>query len=377
MELVNTRTQALLYQYLRFRGENFPHTTNILLDKVFRSLAIFFDHKIHPITMKFILSLIFIGMQVTLNAQNLIPYNKNGKYGLSDTKGNLKVEPQYTYISFYKEKLKGYSIENNGRFGLMSKNLQIVIPLTADQPIFDNGEHFIAKVGRELIYFDSNYKEVKRQQLDTSEQKNGLVYPADYPPQLGYSREEVLSLFKEQYGTKYTSEHLNIVVANNTYFIIESLAEGKRKIEGLFLPKTKAFLLNNDQTNYRSAVWVPSKNDYYISITDTANHKGVMTQDGKTIFELKDYPYLAVMPNYIAYTEPGDTSGKIAFYYIISTGKPLKNEFSYFRYFTSILDDGKPFEVFSSTVNNPRLQKGEQVFIGENGTKYYEFDFIK
>lgn len=327
--------------------------------------------------MKFILSLIFIGMHVMLHAQNLIPYYKNGKYGLSDTKGNLKVEPQYTNISFYKEKLKGYSIENNGRFGLMDQNLQVVIPPIADQPIFDNGEHFVAKIGNELIYFNRNYKEVKRQQLDTSEQKSGLMYPADYPPQLGYSREEVLSLFKEKYGTKYTSERFNIVAANNTYFIIESFAQGKRNNEGLFLPKIKTFLLNNDQINYRSAVWVPSKNGYYISVMDMANHKGIMTHDGKTIFELKDYPYLAVMPNYIAYTEPGNTSSQIAFYYMISTGKSLKNEFSYFRYFTSILDDGKPFEVFSATVNNPRLQKGEQVFIGENGTKYYDLEVVK
>ncbi|MDR6922477.1 hypothetical protein [Chryseobacterium sp. 2987] len=310
------------------------------------------------------------------SAQDLIPYNKNEKFGLCDIHGKIKLEPQYNDISFFKPKLNGYSIEKDGKFGLMNQALQTVISPLADQPIFGSGEHLIAKSGNELIYYDKNYKETQRRQLNTSAKESGLVYPADYPQQSGYSREEVLKMFKEKFGNKYKAVELNVVSANNTYFHIESFSEGKRKSEGLFLPKTKTFMLNDGQISYQSAVWIPSKKCYYIKIKQ-GNDKGVITHDGKTVFESKQYSYLAVMPNYIAYTEPGTTTGTIAFYYMISSGKSIENEFSSFRYSTTVSDQGKEFEVFSAVVENPDLHKSAQVFIGENGMKYYDLDFVK
>ncbi|WBV61252.1 WG repeat-containing protein [Chryseobacterium camelliae] len=331
--------------------------------------------------MRLIAFFVLINALSSANAQGLIPYNKNGKFGLCDIHGKLKVEPQYNSISFFNPKLAGYSIEKEGKFGLMDGNLQMVIPPTANQPIFSNGDYVIAKEGNELIYYDKKYKEVTRQQLTTSGKEDGLVYPiypAEYPQQLGYSREEVIKMFKEKFGNKYKDAVLNVFSANNTYFKIESFAEGKRKNEGIFLPKTETFLLNDEEVTYQSAVWISSKKSYYIKIMQTGGNKGIITHEGKIVFEPKQYSYLALMPNYIAYNpEPSTSTGSIAYYYMISSGNSIKNEFSNFRYSTSVLDNGKEFEVFSVVVENPALHKSAQVFIGENGMKYYDLEYAK
>lgn len=331
--------------------------------------------------MRLIVFFVLINALSIVNAQELIPYNKNEKFGLCDIHGKLKVEPQYHSLSFFNPKLNGYSIEKDEKYGLMDRNLQMVISPIADQPIFGSEDYLIAKDGNELIYYDKSYKEIKRQNLTPSGKEKEVVYPV-YPTEnsqhLGYSREEVLKMFKEKFANKYKDSELNAFSSNNTYFKIQSFSQGKRKEEGLFLPKTKTFLLNDNEITYQSAVWVSSKKCYYIKIMQTGGNKGIITHEGTTVFEPKQYSYLALMPNYIAYNaEPSTNTGTIAYYYIISSGNSVKNEFSNFRYSTTVLDNGKEFEVFSVVVENPKLHTSTQVFIGENGIKYYDLDFAK
>ena len=55
----------------------------------------------------------------------------------------------------------------------------------------------------------------------------------------------------------------------------------------------------------------------------------------------------------------------------------MKNEFSNFRHSTTLSNQGKEFEVFTAVIENPDLHQTEQVYIGENGMKYYDLDFVK
>ncbi|ASK29049.1 hypothetical protein CEY12_02520 [Chryseobacterium sp. T16E-39] len=328
--------------------------------------------------MKTYLLALLIGTGSWVSAQdNLIPYNKNGVFGLCDIKGDIKVKPQYSNISFFNERTGGYIIRNYEKYGLINKQLKEVIPPNSSEPIFSAGENRVgAVIGNEIIFYDKNsFQEVKRQKIEPSNQEPGMPITAQYPDRTGPSREEVIALFKKKYGNKYKAERFNAVSANETYFDLEVFAEGKSKSIGLFLPKTNTFLLDEGDNTYSSAVWIPSKNSYYITVIDTTKRKSVITEDKKVIFEPKEYKRLYVMPTYIGYSEPNESSDKAANYYIINSGKAIKNQFSDFRSSGLLTVDGKGFQVFSADIENPDLHKSQKIYIGENGEQYFEVDF--
>lgn len=320
----------------------------------------------------------FIMTSLGLKSQNLIPYNNNGKIGLCDIDGKILLDPIYDNVNFYSTKTKGYSVQKDGKYGLFNVDLKLVIPFISVKPIVENNNGYIIYPSvKEIHQYSNTYQFIKSLGLPKAAQNSRLysISPSENnaEPQL-YNNDDVLQLFRQKYAKKQQKYH--VVEANNTYFdISENLESGKYVNVGLFLPKIKTFFINTPEEIYKTATWNPSTSQYYILVKN-GNNQSVIDQNKTIIFPSKEYSGLFVNQSYIGYKDKNDTSTKsVTHYFIINSGKTIKNQFSSFDPIKTLTIDGKNFDIFLATINNYKTHQSESVYIGENGKQYFSVDF--
>jgi hypothetical protein len=318
---------------------------------------------------------LMILIHCSLNAQNLIPYNDNGKYGLCDINGKIELEPIYSDTNFFSVKTNGYAVQKDGKYGLLNKDLKIVIPFVSIEPITGNDNGYVIYFSEnELHYYSKSYQLVKKRMLEQTSESYGPVtadYASDTPDH--FTNEKVLELFKKKYPKK---GKYNVVSANNTYYRICSENENGECISlAVFLPKISVFLINNEQKEYQSVTWNPGTSMYHILVKN-GTKEYVIDQNEKTVFPAKEYDRLYVLKNYIGYKDKNSSSKKsVTHYFIISSGVTIENKFSSFDPVKSLLIDGKNFDIFKAKINNYDLHQSQDVYIGENGKPYFKVDF--
>ncbi|NML22266.1 hypothetical protein HHL16_15385 [Pseudoflavitalea sp. G-6-1-2] len=328
--------------------------------------------------MKTIIVILLLCMNSISNAQYLIPYNQNGQFGLCNTEGELKLTPQYQSVGFFNKELNGYLIEKESRYGLLDKDLKPVIPAISIAPLASSGEWLVVFVSEnEFHYYSKTTFQLVNKKTIGNQNNSGPVMPYDpnmaNSPNFGWSREQVMLLFMEKHGNKSKEYH---VVDATGYFQINEVEEnGKGKPIGLFLARTKSFMLNNaDSVRYISATWVPAKQTYYV-IAKTGPEQYVTDANKAIVFPRKQYSRLYIMPEYIGFTADSIDNKKTANYYIINSGKVIENKFSDFRHTRTLTIDNRRFDIFSVTINNYYQHKSQRVLIGENGKPYFSVDF--
>nr|WP_314492436.1 WG repeat-containing protein [uncultured Chryseobacterium sp.] len=325
--------------------------------------------------MKFSVSCFTVLLGIALQAQNLIPYNNNGKYGLCDTEGKIALEPVYDDTRFFSSEINGYPIKKDGKYGVLNKDLKTVIAFISIAPVTENTDGYTVYFSEnELHYYSKNYQLVKKRMIDNMPNSYGPVttsgsdHYSDH-----FTNEKVLELFKKKYSKKGAYQ---VVAANSTYYsICSENTSGKCISTAVFLPRTTTFLLNNEEKEYQNVTWNPGTSKYYI-IVKNGTKEYVIDQDEKIIFPEKEYERLYVVKNYIGYKEKNSASEKnVTHYFMISSGKTIENKFSSFDPAKSLMIDGKNFDIFKAKVNNYDLHKSQDVYIGENGKQYFKVDF--
>ncbi|MDF2930952.1 MAG: hypothetical protein K0R36_283 [Chryseobacterium sp.] len=324
--------------------------------------------------MKLIFTCLIVLSSFISKAQNLIPFNDNGKYGLCDTEGKILLEPIYSDTDFFSSKTNGYSVKKDGKYGLLNKDLKAVIPFISVEPISKTADGYAVYFSeKELHYYSNDYQLLKKRVLESTPNTYSPV-TAEYANQSdSYTNEKVLELFKKKYAKKGT---YNVVSANNTYYSICSENEnGKCSPLAVFLPRISAFLINDGEKEYKSVTWNPGTSKYYI-LVQTGTKEYVIDQDQKTVFPAKEYERLYVMKNYIGYKEKNSSSKKsITHYFILNSGVTVENKFSSFDPAKSLSVNGKNFDVFKAKINNYDSHQSQNVYIGENGKQYFKVDF--
>lgn len=319
--------------------------------------------------------LALFNLPLTGTTQNLIPYNKNGLIGLCDLNGKIIVRPAYSWISFYKDRLNGYPTQKGERYGLICKETDHEIPPVSEEPIAATAEYLVAIRNNELVYYTrADFTEVKTASLEaTSQEARPQVPPSNNPTLLKFSREKVLQLFTQTYPNNFNPDSINAFGVNSDYFQVTARVNGKPSYIAIFLPQTETFLLNTEDIVYNAATWVPSKKTYFITTASMDQKTSVITSEKQVILPAKNYARLTVMPEYIGFS--ADNGKRNEFYYLINSGKTIKNRFSDFRFAATISDNGKPFDIFSVSIENTERHRSERVMIGENGKEYFEVDF--
>ncbi len=325
--------------------------------------------------MKFLVSYFTVLLSFALPAQNLIPFNNNGKYGLCDTEGKILLEPIYDDTRFFSSETNGYPIKKEGKYGLLNKDLKTVIPFISIEPIVESSDGYIIYFSeKELHYYSKNFKFVKKRVVENIPNSYGPVTTAasdQYSDH--FTNEKVLELFKKKYGKKGA---YRVVSANSTYYdICLENANGKCISVAVFLPRTSMFLINNEEKEHENVTWNPGTAKYYIKVKN-GTKEYVIDQDEKIIFPAKEYERLYVVKNYIGYKENNSASEKnVTHYFIISSGKTIENKFSSFDPVKSLMINGKNFDIFKARLNNYDLHTSQDVYIGENGKPYFKVDF--
>jgi hypothetical protein len=88
--------------------------------------------------MRYIPLVLLIGISMTMCSQTLLPVKKNGKYGYIDADGNVKIEAQYTYASYFKNQ-RAIVLRNDTAFLLYQSNVKLLFPNIRNVKEFDNG----------------------------------------------------------------------------------------------------------------------------------------------------------------------------------------------------------------------------------------------
>lgn len=325
--------------------------------------------------MKSLFTCFIILSGIASKAQNLIPFNDNGRYGLCDTEGKILLEPVYSDTYFFSSKINGYSVKKDGKYGLLNKDLKVVIPFISLEPISKTADGYVIFFSeKELHYYSKDYRFLKKRTVENMPDSYGSVM-VDYTSgnSDNYTNEKVLELFKKKYSKK---EEYNVVSVNSTYYSICSQnGSGKCSPLAVFLPKSSAFLINDGEKEYTNVTWDPGSSKYYI-IVKSAAKEYVIDQDQKTVFPAKEYERLYVLKNYIGFKEKNSSSKKsVTHYFILNSGVTIENKFSSFDPVKSLSVKGKNFDVFKATINNYDSHKSQNVFIGENGKQYFKVNF--
>lgn len=89
-------------------------------------------------------------------SEGLFKIRKNGKYGFIDTKGNVIIEPTYTYLGEFNENAASAQIEGQNTQGVIDKTGNIIIPFEY-QKIFDCSDGlFYTLKNNEAGFIDKN-----------------------------------------------------------------------------------------------------------------------------------------------------------------------------------------------------------------------------
>ncbi|MCJ8154757.1 WG repeat-containing protein [Chryseobacterium sp. SSA4.19] len=325
--------------------------------------------------MKRCFTYLIVLVSFSLTAQNLVPYNDKGKYGLCDINGKILLEPIYSDTDFFSVKTNGYSVKKEGKYGLLNKDLKVVIPFISINPVIGTDDGYIVYFSEnELHYYSKNYQLLKKRMLEKTSDSYGPVttdYAADKRDH--FTNEKVLELFKKKYPRK---GKYHVVSANNTYYrICSENDKGKCTALAVFLPKASVFLISDEQKEYHNVTWNPGTSMYYI-LVKSGTKEYVIDQNEKTVFPAKEYDRLYIFKNYIGYKDKNSSSKKsVTHYFIISSGVIIENKFSSFDPVKSLTVEGKNFDIFKATINNYDLHQSQDVYIGENGKQYFKADF--
>ncbi|MBV6881448.1 WG repeat-containing protein [Epilithonimonas ginsengisoli] len=324
--------------------------------------------------MKLYSAIIFVLINLNLSAQNLIPFNDGGKYGLCDIEGKLLLEPKYDETRFFSAKTNGYAVQENGKYGLMDKDLKLVIPFLSINPISESKDGYLVYISdKEVQYYSKNYQLTQKKNLESRTGTYGpleTIKDEDFSD--SYSNEKVLALFNKKYPNK---GKINVVSANNTYYELCSKTEGDCNPLGVFLPRISVFLMNNEKDVYKNVTWNPTISKYIILVKN-GSEEYVIDQDKKVIFPSKEYDRLYIQKNYIGYKDKNSSSKKsVTHYYIISSGTTIENKFSAFNPAKTLTIDGRKFEIFRATINDYKTHRSDNVYIGENGKSYFKVDY--
>lgn len=324
--------------------------------------------------MKLYSAIIFVLINLNLSAQNLIPFNDSGKYGLCDIEGKLLLEPKYDETRFFSAKTNGYAVQENGKYGLMDKDLKLVIPFLSINPISESKDGYLVYISdKEVQYYSKNYQLTQKKNLESRTGTYGpleTIKDEDFSD--SYSNEKVLALFNKKYPNK---GKINVISANNTYYELCSKTEGDCNPLGVFLPRISVFLMNNEKDVYKNVTWNPTISKYIILVKN-GSEEYVIDQDKKVIFPSKEYDRLYIQKNYIGYKDKNSSSKKsVTHYYIISSGATIENKFSAFNPAKTLTIDGRKFEIFRATINNYKTHRSDNVYIGENGKSYFKVDY--
>ena len=324
--------------------------------------------------MKIFSLLIIFFISLNLTAQNLIPFNNGGKYGLCDIEGKLLLDAKYDETRFFSTKTNGYAVQENGKYGLMDKDLKLVIPFLSINPISESKDGYLVYISdKEVQYYSKNYQLTQKKTLENRTGNHGpLESVKDDDFSDSYSNEIVLALFNKKYPGK---GKINVVSADNTYYELCSKTESNCKPLGIFLPRTSVFLMNNEKDEYKNVTW-NSTISKYIILVKNGSEQYVIDQDKKVIFPSKEYDRLYIQKNYIGYKAKNSSSKKsVTHYYIISSGTTIENKFSSFDLAKTLMIDGRKFEVFRATINDYKNHRSDHVYIGENGKSYFKVDY--
>lgn len=325
--------------------------------------------------MKIYSFLIFLLINVSLPAQNLIPFNNNGKYGLCDTEGKLLLEAKYDDTNFFSPKTNGYPVKENGKYGLMDKDLKLVIPFISINPISESKDGYLVYISdKEVHYYSKNYELKQKKTFEGRTGNYGLlanVTDDDFSD--SYSNEKVLALYNKKYPGK---GNINVVSANNTYYeLCKKSSEGACNPVGVFLPKISAFLLNDDKAVYKNVTWNPVISKYII-IVKNGTDQYVIDHDKTVILPPKEYDRIYIKKNHIGYKAKNSSSKKsFTHYYIISSRTIIENKFSSFDSAKTMTVGGKKFDIFRAKINDYKRHRSDDVYIGENGKSYFKVDY--
>lgn len=316
-------------------------------------------------------TLLFLFLFFLLNniyAQNLIPFYKQGNFGLCDYDGNIVIEPIYDYVTFYKKDIEGYLIQKNGRYGLLDKNLKVIFEPQFTNTISKIENRYVVENSNSVEYYSS--ETFKLISIETLTNENNFISHRPYSPRkeeeiFTHNRASVLKAFLVK--TKLAENKYRVVDNNGTFFSIYD-NETNKKI-GIFLPKSEIFFIDDENSTYFGPRWIPSKQKYFLQV-ETKFGISVIDEDKNVVLPEKSNTSYFINSNHIEiYENNGNIETKLL--YILNSKKIIENKYDGFRFAETIFVKNKPFDIFLTDKVNRKTNYYDKCFIGENGKEFF------
>lgn len=306
-----------------------------------------------------ILLFVFIFSIAFSQEQNYIPFRKGNLWGLCDSSKRIIVQPQYYSISGFDGSVGGFHAEQNGRFGIIDKNANYIMPFISEhEPIKSEGGNFIVYDGFDYYEYSKSTKQKIKKHIPTANREiNDVGFASKNTPFV--SKENLLDSSDKAILEEYDKEgnHLNY----QDHFV-EIYAQEKRL--GIYVPQAKKIFFDTSEIIYEGAEIY--NNRVFVVVTDFAYQVfGLIDENSNVIFptiyssiELDDYRKLIIL------SEQNENDPYNPIYKTILPNQKILD--GYFDYEKEIVKNGQPYQLFYKLVN------GKKNYAGEDGTLYFE-----
>ncbi|AZA77523.1 hypothetical protein EG347_08355 [Chryseobacterium sp. G0186] len=307
--------------------------------------------------------LILISCRIFSQEQNYIPYRKGAVWGLCDPQKFTVIQPQYQSISWYDESIRGYHAEQNGRFGIISKNAEIIMPFISHERISVDGDKFLVFDGWEYYYYSINTR-MRLEKFIRPESRpirdSGWEYDLGFKggiKEIALSWDdlddediEILEPFdNDQYQLNYSRDFLEIT-------------EGETSI-GIYIPEFKKIFFNKPDLKHIG--WRYYKGKPYIFTENASNLLGLVDINSREIYQNK-YKEISLLDFHqlVFLSEPDpENHNNLILRTILPNNKVLNGKFEPLMTLTK---NGMPFQIYYTIIN------GQKNYAGEDGTLYFE-----